>query len=308
MTPPKASDRKDPRPNRNDPRPNRKAPRPNSDRGADRQAGRQAGPQADREAAAKTPAASGSAPPVSAATSLRPPSRIVIEGIHPEIEAGRFPCKRIAGDPVDVTASIFADGHDLLAAVLRHRRSDAKGSGAPAFPASSSDSSRRDPTSRDSPRSDSSSSDSSGWIETPMRLLGNDRWSARFVVERIGRYEYEIAAWIDRFGTWRHGLARKVDAGLDVRSELLEGAALVEAAARRSTDRADARFLTESARRGAGGGRTPRRRPEAVAAERSHTQNPHPHRRNENRGPPGDARAGERERGGGGAGVEVLPR
>ena len=40
--------------------------------------------------------------------------RIVIEGVTPEIDGGRFPIKRIIGDKVAVEADIFADGHDVL--------------------------------------------------------------------------------------------------------------------------------------------------------------------------------------------------
>jgi hypothetical protein len=47
--------------------------------------------------------------------------RVVIEGIEPEIDGGRFPIKRAVGETVDVTATIVADGHDVLMAVLRDR-------------------------------------------------------------------------------------------------------------------------------------------------------------------------------------------
>ena len=47
--------------------------------------------------------------------------RVVIEGIQPAIDAGRFPVKRTIGEQVVVEADIFADGHDLLRAVLCYR-------------------------------------------------------------------------------------------------------------------------------------------------------------------------------------------
>jgi starch synthase (maltosyl-transferring) len=47
--------------------------------------------------------------------------RVIIERVHPSVDGGRFPIKRTAGETVDVAASIFADGHDVLAAVLRYR-------------------------------------------------------------------------------------------------------------------------------------------------------------------------------------------
>ena len=229
----------------------------------------------ERSSAARTPVPSPACTPpfASALNSARPPPRVVIEAIDPEVDGGRFPCKRIAGDVVDVTAAIFTDGHDLVSAVLRHRRSG-----------------------------------ESIWTETSLQALGNDRWCARFVVERIGRYEYAIAAWVDRFGTWRHGLSRKVEAGLDVHSELLEGAALVEAAAERCADREDARALGEAARRLAADADPARRIEAALSAALSDTMSRHPDRREQATSAGVLAVEVERERAGFGAWYEFFPR
>ena len=45
--------------------------------------------------------------------------RVVIEHVRPEIDGGHFPIKRTVGEPVEVTADIHTDGHDVLSAVLR---------------------------------------------------------------------------------------------------------------------------------------------------------------------------------------------
>src|SRR5262245_16942412 len=139
------------------------------------------------------------------------PSRVVIEDVSPQVDAGRFPVKRSVGDAVEVTAIICADGHDLLAARLCHRRAD-----------------------------------ETEWHEVPLGAVGNDRWTASFPVKTVGRHEVTVEAWIDRFGSWRRGLARKVEAGQEVTSELLEGAALVRAAAQRAGS-PDAAWLTAQA-------------------------------------------------------------
>ena len=47
--------------------------------------------------------------------------RVVIERVTPMIDGGRFPIKRTSGEAVIVTAAVFADGHDVLSAVLRYR-------------------------------------------------------------------------------------------------------------------------------------------------------------------------------------------
>src|SRR5437764_11496256 len=55
----------------------------------------------------------------------RAPSRVIIEGVSPEVDSGRFPIKRTVGEEVAVLADIFTDGHDVIVAVLRHRLSGA---------------------------------------------------------------------------------------------------------------------------------------------------------------------------------------
>ena len=125
--------------------------------------------------------------------------RVVIEGVEPEVDGGRFPIKRTIGDEVRVQADIFADGHDAVGASLLYRRED-----------------------------------ENTWHEEGMRLVTNDRWEGRFQVTELGRYVYTVVAWADAFKTWSRNLAKRVDAGQDVDVELLIGANLVEEAAARS--------------------------------------------------------------------------
>jgi len=142
------------------------------------------------------------------APAIATPGRVVVERVRPEIDGGRFPIKRTPGEVVIVTADAFADGHDLLAGVLKYRE-----------PGRADD----------------------GWREVPLEPLGNDSWGASFTPTQLGSYEYTIEAWIDRFGTWLKGLTAKFDDGQDVSSELLEGAELIQAAAGRPEE--DPRLL-----------------------------------------------------------------
>src|SRR5918993_2569910 len=121
--------------------------------------------------------------------------RVVVEGVHPEVDGGRFPVKRVVGEEVVVSADVHADGHDVLAAAILYRKAGA-----------------------------------AAWEGAAMAPLGNDRWRGRFTVAEVGEYEYTVEGWIDRFETWRHELSKKFGAGQDVSSELHEGAALVRAA------------------------------------------------------------------------------
>jgi starch synthase (maltosyl-transferring) len=137
--------------------------------------------------------------------------RVVIEGIQPAINAGRFPIKRTVGEQVVVEADIFTDGHDLLSAVLCYR------------------------CARDT-----------AWTEVAMAPLGNDRWQGRFRVSQLGRYSYSIQAWVDHFATWYEALRKRVEAEQEVQVELLMGAELIEAASQRALG-TDAAALQERA-------------------------------------------------------------
>jgi starch synthase (maltosyl-transferring) len=125
--------------------------------------------------------------------------RVIIEGVKPEIDAGRFPIKRIVAEETVVEADILADGHDALGCALLYRQED-----------------------------------EAAWIEVPMKALGNDRWRASFSAPEIGRYLYTVQGWVDHFKTWGRDLGKRVNAGQDVSVDLLIGAALVEQAAQQA--------------------------------------------------------------------------
>jgi starch synthase (maltosyl-transferring) len=125
--------------------------------------------------------------------------RVVIEGVSPEIDRGRFAIKRVVGETVLVEAGVFADGHDQIGCQILYWQ------------------------------------DQKEVQASPMRLLGNDRWRGEFSVEKLGRYQYTVEGWVDRFQTWRSELLKRVAAGQDVHVDLLIGAALIEEAAARAT-------------------------------------------------------------------------
>jgi starch synthase (maltosyl-transferring) len=55
-------------------------------------------------------------------------------------------------------------------------------------------------------------------------------------MRRLGRHEYTVVAWRDRFASFRDELGKKFEAGVAIDLECIEGMALVQAAYRRSTD------------------------------------------------------------------------
>jgi starch synthase (maltosyl-transferring) len=139
--------------------------------------------------------------------------RVVIERVSPEIDCGRFAVKRVIGEKVIVEAAVFADGHDQVACQILFWREDTE-----------------------------------DLRSAPMEAIGNDRWRGSFRVEQVGRYRYTVEGWIDRFQTWRDGLTKRLAAGQDIKVELLIGAGLIEAAAKRATGE-DAAILADYAQR-----------------------------------------------------------
>jgi starch synthase (maltosyl-transferring) len=126
--------------------------------------------------------------------------RVIIEGVSPEVDAGRFPAKRTVGDIVRVEADIFTDGHDSIAAVLLFRHENHP-----------------------------------NWVERRMEALVNDRWFVEFPVTELGRYLYTIHAWVDHWETWRRDMLKRIAADADTPVDYQIGAELIRAAADRAS-------------------------------------------------------------------------
>ena len=102
------------------------------------------------------------------------------------------------GETVEVVAGVIADGHDRLAVELHLSHADA-----------------------------------GAWV-LPLTLRYNDEYVGSFVAENMGRTTYKVRAWVDRYGTWREAFTRRVSGDAEeeeLRTELLEGAALLREAA-----------------------------------------------------------------------------
>ena len=137
----------------------------------------------------------------------------IIENLEPLIDGGRYPVKRVVGEDLVVEADIFKDGHDVVAAVLKWRILGKQ-----------------------------------QWRETPMVFVDNDRWRGVCTLYDNAIHEYTVEAWTDAFRGWQREFTTKFEAGISaLRSEAMEGAALVRAAAQRARDSADAARLLEFA-------------------------------------------------------------
>jgi starch synthase (maltosyl-transferring) len=125
--------------------------------------------------------------------------RIVVEDLRPQVDCGRWPAKAVAGETIPVEATVFRDGHGIIAAAVRLTGPD----------------------------------DRRGQL-VPMSEVGQgmDRWRAEVTLPRTGAWSLTVEAWADEIATWRRDTWKKLDAGRDVALELEEGALLFERAAK----------------------------------------------------------------------------
>jgi starch synthase (maltosyl-transferring) len=150
---------------------------------------------AKRAEPVRTPASDESRLSVTAAVRA---SRVVIERVEPAVDDGGFPIKRTLGQPVQVQADVYMDGHDHIAVALLWRAADEK-----------------------------------DWQRVPMALLNNDRWQAEFAPVRTGRHYFVVQAWADVWDTFREGLEKKHAAGVDISLETAEGRGMLKQALER---------------------------------------------------------------------------
>lgn len=119
--------------------------------------------------------------------------RVVITNIQPQVGCGQYPAKVIIHQPLKISASVFADGHDELSASVLVRHESEK-----------------------------------TFQEIPMTLVNNDHWEATFLPARFGQYLFTVAGWIDHVATWQKRLLIKKNAGQDVWLERQIGAGLLQ--------------------------------------------------------------------------------
>jgi starch synthase (maltosyl-transferring) len=139
------------------------------------------------------------ATPPSAAPNREAPrtlGRIPVFQVAPCIEHGAFPAKSVVGEPFDVTATVFRDGHDAANATVVLTDPDG------------------------------------GERHLPMTPVnpGLDHWSAAISADRTGHWSYRVEGWADPYGTWAHDATIKVAADVDTELMLVEGALVLERA------------------------------------------------------------------------------
>jgi starch synthase (maltosyl-transferring) len=129
----------------------------------------------------------------------RPDLRLGISDVAPVVSCGDFSARAVVGEHLPITATVFREGHDAVAANVVW-----------------------------SPPGDDS---------TPplirMAKFGQepDRWLATVVPDREGLWSYCIEAWSDPLATWHHAVEVKIAAGQgadELANDLEEGARLLD--------------------------------------------------------------------------------
>ena len=120
-------------------------------------------------------------------------NRVVITGIQPSIDNGAYRAKALINEDIPLSASIFADGHDEIAAsvFIKHEHEKV-------------------------------------WSELILALVNNDHWETTNSPVRLGVYQFKLKAWPDHYCTWTNGLKKKFEAGQNISVELEIGKLLIE--------------------------------------------------------------------------------
>ncbi len=140
--------------------------------------------------------------------------RIPIADVSPVVDLGRYPAKAAVGEPFEVTALVFREGHDALNAdvVL----TDPEGVRRP-------------------------------WIRMTKDPLEPDLWRAQVTPDLPGAWTFEIEGWGDPIATWRHNAEIKIPAEIDVELMFAEGALLLERVAAQLPKKSPERRTIEDA-------------------------------------------------------------
>lgn len=119
--------------------------------------------------------------------------RVVIENCFPVLENPDHYIKKTPGEQLVFEADLLADGHETITARLCITEKG-KRSG----------------------------------VTIAMNHIENDRWIGAYSCEKEGLFDLKVEAFIDWPLSWVKGTRKKIEAGLSVHSELLEGAAYIK--------------------------------------------------------------------------------
>ena len=133
----------------------------------------------------------------------RPDLRLGITDVAPVVSCGSFSTRAVVGEHLPITATVFREGHDAVAANVVFTPPAEPGAATAAPPL------------------------------LRMTKFGPepDRWTATVVPDREGLWTYQVEAWDDPLSTWHHDVEVKIEAGQgaeELANDLESGARLFE--------------------------------------------------------------------------------
>ncbi|EUA87201.1 putative glucanase GlgE [Mycobacterium ulcerans str. Harvey] len=158
------------------------------------------------------------------------PGRVEIDNVQPVVSCGTYPAKAVIGEVIPVSASVWREGHEAVAATLVVRYLGA-----------------RYPQVADVRRIQAAAAAEAELSTRPAEqqrvkpllfsmTMGEEPFvfHGQFTPDSVGLWTFRVDGWGDPIHSWRHGLVAKLDAGQGERelsNDLLVGAALLERAA-----------------------------------------------------------------------------
>ncbi|WP_116103798.1 maltotransferase domain-containing protein [Amycolatopsis thermalba] len=143
--------------------------------------------------------------------------RLGIDDVTPAVSCGHHPSKAVVGEHVPISATVWREGHDAVAATV----------------------SWRGPHDRISRRT-----------RMTEQGTGLDRFGAVIVPDAEGLWTFRVDAWSDPWSTWKHAVKVKVAAGQDateLANDLETGARLLDRVSRRPDRRRERALLASAA-------------------------------------------------------------
>ncbi len=132
--------------------------------------------------------------------------RIPVMDVTPVVNLGRHPAKAAVGEPFEVTALVFREGHDQLGAEVVL-------------------------------------TDPGGVRRPPLRMHDVEgqvsRMAATVCPDAEGAWSFEVQSWSDPIGTWLHDAGIKIRAGVDSELMFTEGVLVLERVAAGDLSRAE---------------------------------------------------------------------
>jgi starch synthase (maltosyl-transferring) len=144
--------------------------------------------------------------------------RLCISDVSPLVACGEYPAKAVIGEHLPVGATVWAEGHDVVAATV-------------CWQGPGDQATRQTRMVRDA--------------------ADEDRFGAVVVPDAEGLWTLRVEGWRDPWSTWRHAVEAKVAAGqgaADLANDLENGARLLDRVARRPDRHAEREMLGTAAR------------------------------------------------------------